>query len=343
MWSSGFVGRRSFRVPDGNYTVTMVIGSKKKAAQTTIRAENRRLFIQDLKTRKNEFKTVSFVVNKRTPLIDATTKVAINERERKTFTWDDSLTLEITGDAPEVQLVKIERNVDCPTVFLCGNSTVVDQYEEPWASWGQMFSVWFNSEIAIANHAESGLSTQSFLSSRRLDKILSVMKKGDYVIVEFGHNDEKDTRPGSGAWYNFSHNLKIFVDRVRAHGGNIIFCTPTSRRIWESDSLTISNTHGDYPAAIKAVAEREQVPLIDLTSMTKTFFETLGYEESKKALVHYPMGSFEGQTKALADNTHFSSYGAYEISKMVVKGLKQVNSPLVKFIADYWLLKAKSQ
>lgn len=326
----------SFLVPDGNYTVTMEIGSKKKAASTTVRAENRRLMIHDLATKKKEFKTVKFVVNKRTPQINEKTRVSIKDREKLYLTWDNLLTLEITGDAPAVKSIHVERNDDCKTVFLCGNSTVVDQSYEPWASWGQMIPVWFDENVAIANYAESGLATFSFLAQKRLDKILSQMKKGDYVIVEFGHNDEKDKRSGRGAWYNFSYNLKVFIDEVRDKGGNIILCTPTMRRAWEKGNKTIANTHGDFPAAVRAVAERENVPMIDLTEMSKTFFETLGFEDSKRSLVHYPAGTFPGQTKKFEDNTHFNPFGAYEVAKMIVMGLKQTNSPLVSNLRPAW-------
>lgn len=326
----------SFLVPDGNYTVTMVIGSKKKAASTTVRAENRRLMIHDLQTKKKELKTISFVVNKRTPQINEKARVSIKDREKLYLTWDNLLTLEITGDAPAVQSVHVERNDQCPTVFLCGNSTVVDQSFEPWASWGQMIPVWFDENLSFANYAESGLATFSFIAQKRLDKILSQMKKGDYVIVEFGHNDEKDKRSGRGAWYNFSYNLKVFIDEVRDKGGNIILCTPTMRRAWEKDNKTIANTHGDFPAAVRAVAERENVPMIDLTEMSKTFFETLGYENSKRSLVHYPADTFPGQTKKFEDNTHFNPFGAYEVAKMIVMGLKQTNSPLLEYLRPEW-------
>ena len=86
-----------------------------------------------------------------------------------------------------------------PTIYLCGNSTVVDQANEPWASWGQMITRFFGPGIAVSNHAESGLTARSFIGSNRLDKILSTLKKGDYVFVEFGHNDEKERQPGDGA------------------------------------------------------------------------------------------------------------------------------------------------
>ena len=123
---------------------------------------------------------------------------------------------------------------------------------------------------------------------------------------------------------------------MRAAGGNIIFCTPTQRRAWQDDNRHIKDTHGDFPAAMRSVAERENVPVIDLNGMTRTFFETLGFEDSKKALVHYPANTYPGQDKALADNTHFNPYGAYEVAKMVVMGMKQLGLPLVSHIRGDW-------
>lgn len=328
---------RNIEVPDGNYKVTVVLGSKKKAGNTVVRAENRRLMVDEVATKKGQFKTVEFVVNKRTPEIEKGKRVKVKDREKNYNTWDNAINLEFTGAAPAVKEVKIERDTTATTIFLCGNSTVVDQPYEPWASWGQMIPRWFGPEIAISNNAESGLTAGSFLGSYRLDKILTMMKKGDYVICEFGHNDQKEKMAGAGAWYNFSYYLKIFIDKVRAKGGNIIFVTPTQRRRFDDATHSkILETHGDYPDAMRAVAKREGVPVIELHDMTRTFFETLGYENSKKALVHYPANTFPGQDKPLADNTHFNPYGAYEIAKMVVMGMKQLNLPIVKYLRSDW-------
>lgn len=328
---------RNIEVPDGNYKVTVVLGSKKKAGNTVVRAENRRLMVDEVATKKGQFKTVEFVVNKRTPEIEKGKRVKVKDREKNYNTWDNAINLEFTGAAPAVKEVKIERDTTATTIFLCGNSTVVDQPYEPWASWGQMIPRWFGPEVAISNNAESGLTADSFLGSYRLDKILTMMKKGDYVICEFGHNDQKEKMAGAGAWYNFSYNLKVFIDKVRAKGGNIIFVTPTQRRRFDDATHSkILETHGDYPDAMRAVAKREGVPVIELHDMTRTFFETLGYENSKKALVHYPANTFPGQDKPLADNTHFNPYGAYEIAKMVVMGMKQLNLPIVKYLRSDW-------
>lgn len=324
----------SVAVPDGNYRVTVTLGNKKKAGQTVVRAESRRHYVDEVKTKKGKFETVQFIVNKHSPVISGDTRVKLKPREVDYKNWDDSLNLSFCGAAPAVQRIQIEPITDVTTVFLCGNSTVVDQEDEPWASWGQMITRWFGPQVAIANFAESGLSCTTFLAQLRLDKILSQLKKDDYVIVEFGHNDEKEKKAGDGAWYSYSRNLKIFVDRVRAAGGHIIFCTPTARRFFKDGH--IENTHGDYPAAMKMVAEREQVPVIDLTQMSTVFYETLGEEGSKRALVHYPANTFANQEKPLADNTHFNPYGAWEIAKMVVMGLKQIQSPLANCLRADW-------
>ncbi|MCR5471771.1 MAG: rhamnogalacturonan acetylesterase [Prevotella sp.] len=322
----------SVKVPDGNYLVKVVLGGKKNS-NTTVRAEGRRLMMDNITTKRaKDTQEVSFTVNKRTPLIDEKNRVKIKDREKAYFTWDDKLTLEFNGDMPAVKHIHIEK-ADVPTIYLCGNSTVVDQNYEPWASWGQMITRWFGPEVAISNHAESGLTARTFIASNRLDKILTTLKKGDYVFVEFGHNDEKEKKPGDGAWYHYQYQLKIFVDQVRKKGADIVFCTPTQRRAFNNDKKTLMNTHGDFPAAMKMVAEKENVPLIDLNRLTKTFFETLGYEDSKRALVHYPK---EMYGRELADNTHFNPYGAYEVAKCVVMGMKQLNLPIVQYMRADW-------
>ncbi len=327
----------SVRVPDGNYRVTVTLGSKKRAAQTVVRAESRRHFTDVVTTKKGKYETVTFVVNKHEPQIDASHSVKLKPRELSYKNWDANLNLQFCGPAPAVKRITITPDTTATTVFLCGNSTVVDQEEEPWASWGQMITRWFDERVVIANYAESGLSATSFLAQLRLDKILSMLKKDDYVICEFGHNDEKEKRAGDGAWYSYTRNLKIFVDRVRAKGGNIIFVTPTARRSFMDDQKTLRNTHGEYPEAMRTVARREQVPVIELNGMTTTLYETLGFEGSKKALVHYPANTFAHQPKPLADNTHFNPFGAWQVAKCIVMGLKQMGCPLASCLRTDWV------
>ncbi len=328
----------SVRVPDGNYVVTVKTGDKKRKSHTLVRAENRRrLMEQPVSLPKNKTEEVSFIINKRSPGINLKDTVRLNPREIGVCNWDDKLTLEITGDAPAVESITIrpvEEADSVTTLFYCGDSTVVDQAEEPWASWGQMIPSFFDSKIAVSNQAESGQRTSSFFAGKRYDKVLSMAKPGDYVFVEFGHNDEKDKGAGSGAWYNYAHNLKIFIDRARQKGLEVVFLTPTARRGFDNNGKII-NSHGEYPAAMKAVAEREGVPVIDLTEMTTTLFESLGKDGSKKALVHYPAGTFKGQDKDLADNTHFNTYGADQVAKCVREGIAEKLPELAKHLKPY--------
>ena len=325
----------SVGVPDGNYRVTITLGSRRRAASTTVRAESRRLFVENLVTRKGEQSKVSFVVHKHSPQIDEHRQMRLKPRELTKLNFDDRLTIEINGDAPACSRIIIERDDSVPTLFLCGNSTVVDQDNEPWASWGQMITRWFGNRIAVANFAESGETASTFISALRLEKALSMMKAGDYLITEFGHNDQKQRGPGMGAYYNFATALKTFIDETRARGATPIFVTPTQRRSFKDGRIL--ETHADYPEAMAWVAERENVPLIDLHSMTRTLYEALGEDNSKRAFVHYPAGSYPGQKSDFKDNTHFNPYGAYEITKCVIEGMRQLQLPLFDALRQEYL------
>ena len=326
----------SVNVPDGNYRVTLTLGSRNEAGCTTVRAESRRLFVERLSTRKGEFATVSFVVNKRNIHISDAEEVHIKQRERTKLNWDDKLTLEFNGPSPQCVAIQIERDETVPTVFLAGNSTVVDQDEEPWASWGQMIPRFFDDRICFANYAESGESANTFIAAGRLKKALTQMKPGDYLFMEFGHNDQKQKGPGKGAYYSFATSLKCFIDEARQRGVTPVLVTPTRRRAFKNGK--IQNTHEDYPEAIHWLAEREHVAVIDLQEMTRVLFETMGEKNSRQAFVHYPSGTFPGQTKAFADNTHFNPYGAYEIAKCVIEGIRQVNLPMIDYLRTDYVL-----
>ena len=325
----------SVRVPDGNYKVTVRLGSRKQAGITTVRAESRRLFIESVPTKKKEFIERTFIVNKRNTHIDGNEYVRIKPREKRKLNWDDKLTLEFNGSVPVCESITIEpADTTVTTVFLCGNSTVVDQDNEPWASWGQMIPYFFDTNVCIANYAESGESANTFIAAGRLKKALSQMKKGDYLFMEFGHNDQKQKGPGKGAYYSFMTSLKTFIDEARLRGAHPVLVTPTQRRSFDPDGH-IRDTHEDYPEAIRWLAEKENVPLIDLNEMTRTLYEAMGVEPSKRAFVHYPAGSYPGQTQDFADNTHFNPYGAYEIARCIVEGLKTQVPDLARHLKPF--------
>lgn len=154
------------------------------------------------------------------------------------------------------------------------------------------------------------------------------MKKGDYLFVEFGHNDQKQKGPGKGAFYSFAYNIKIYIDEARAKGAIPVIVTPTRRRRFASDNKTIVNTHGDYPQALHEIAAREKVPVIDLQAMTKTLVEAFGPEGSKHIYMYCPANTYPNQTREMKDNSHFGVFGAYEIAKCVAEGVKEAKLPI---------------
>lgn len=312
----------SVKLPEGNYRVDVILGGKKSSV-TSIKAESKRLMLREQKTNKNDTVHCSFAVNVRTPRINGQDKINIKDREINYLNWDNKLTLEFSG-TPLVQSIKITPISSIRTIFLAGDSTVTDQDLEPWASWGQLITQYFNESIVVANYANSGASLSSFKARHRLEKILSLMQPGDYVFIEFGHNDEKIKEEENGAWGLYTHLLKEFVIQSREKGGIPVLVTPTQRRAFNDDG-TLKPTHGDFPDAMRKVANDLHVPLIDLTKMTTKMYESWGDDVSRKAFVQYPANTFPGQTETLEDNTHFNSFGANEIAKCIVQGIKDLN------------------
>lgn len=324
----------SLDVPEGNYLVIVVLGSNDAEANTTVKAESRRLMLENIHTAKGELKKYSFVVNIRNTKLGADDSVRIKKREIGALIWDNKLTLEFDGTNPSVVSIKIQKVDNLLTLFIAGDSTVVDQPDQPWTGWGQILTRFMNDHIAVANYAESGEAANTFVSSKRFAKLLSKMRKGDYLFIQFSHNDEKQKGSGQGPYTSYTKNLKYLVDGCRKKGGIPILITPMHRRTFDENGKIV-NSHGDYPDAMRQLAKEENVPLIDLLSMSKLLYEAWGEEDSKKAFVHYPKGTFPGQEAPLADNSHFNPYGGYEIAKCVVQGIIDINLPIKKYIKDF--------
>ncbi len=320
----------SVAVPEGNYRVEVTMGSKEKASNVTIKAESRRLMLNQFVVKKGTQVTRVFNVNIRNINIDSSSKISLKDRDLTIFNWDDKLTLEFLGKVV-VQSIKITPVTTIPVIYLAGDSTVTDQDVEPWASWGQFITNYFDDKVVVANYAVSGSALSSFKASNRLKKINSLLKPGDYLFIEFAHNDEKLKGPENTAWESYSKYLAEYVETARNKGAIPVLVTPTQRRAFNPDG-TLKPTHGDFPDAMRAVAKKMNVPLIDITQMTTQLYEKWGVEASKNALVHYPANTFPGQEKALEDNTHFNSFGANEIALCVLKGIRDLDLPLKKNI-----------
>lgn len=319
----------SIKLPEGNYSVEVVLGGN-SSATTTVNAESRRLMLREIKTAAKETKTERFIVNVRTGKFDTNNSIRLKPGEISGLNWDNKLTLEFLG-TPIIQSIKITPVSKIKTLFIAGDSTVTDQNNEPWGSWGQFFPNYLTTDVTVANYACSGLALSSFKSGNRLEKILHLMQAGDYLFIEFGHNDEKAKGEGKGAWGEYTTLLKEYVTRAREKGGIPVLITPTQRRRFNDDG-TLQSTHGEFPDAMRKVAQELQVPLIDVTNMTTAMYESWGDEASKKAFVFYPANTFPGQEKALADNTHFGSFGANEVAKCVVQGIKDLKLDIAKYI-----------
>ena len=329
----------SVKISEGNYDIKIILGDLSSTSATTVRAECRRLFLQNIKTKKGEIKTEAFTVHVKDSIIrdangNAVDKVKLKEREINYFHWDDKLTIEFNDSAAKICAVEITPNTKATTIFLSGNSTVVDQDREPWASWGQMIPAFFQPQnICIANYAESGEALSSFISAKRLKKLLSLMKAGDYLFIEFGHNDQKQKGEGIGPFTSYKRDLKFFISEVKKKGGIPVLVTSMNRRSFDSTGH-ITNTLGDYPAAVRQTAKEENVALIDLNAMSKIMYEAWGPAQSIKAFVHYPANTFPNQDKKLEDNTHFNTYGAYEIARCIVQSIQDNKLPIAKYLKN---------
>ena len=312
----------SVSVPEGNYKVTVTLGDAAAASETTVRAELRRLMVERLRTEPGQFQTRSFIVNVRQPAIASGGQVRINAREQSTEAraWDDLLALEFAGPHAALVSLQIEK-VDLPTLWLIGDSTVCDQPVEPYNSWGQMITRFFRPNIAVANHAESGESVAGALSARRFDKIWSEIRPGDYLFVQFGHNDMKSSAPN--ALETFTSNLRRIVAETRQRSGVPVLFTPVSRRTFDS-SGKITNSFRGYPDAIKLVASDMNVPLIDLQRSSAKFYEAMGVEASHQAFANESEG------------THHGDYGSYQIAKSIVQLIKEVKLPITEHLVDDW-------
>jgi hypothetical protein len=206
-------------VPEGNYDVTMRFGDLKRATSTSIKAESRRLMIEKVETAPGKFETRTFTVNVRKPAISTGGMTSLNGREQgppPVSDWDDYLTFEFNGKEPGVASLEIKPAQNAITVFVAGDSTVTDQKAEPFAGWGQMLPRFFDQGVAVSNQAESGLALYSFERQKRFHKILSMMKPGDYLFIQFGHNDQKDKSEGAGAFTTYKANLKSSSKRSGA-------------------------------------------------------------------------------------------------------------------------------
>jgi lysophospholipase L1-like esterase len=323
--------RFSIQEPEGNYRVTVHLGDASVAGVTTLLAEQRRLMFEDLRTARRQRLERSFIVNVRAPELSTPpanapggAAVILKPREIGSLSWDGRLTLEFAGAAPQVAAVEIER-VEVPTLYLAGDSTVTDQPLAPNASWGQKLPRFFAPDIAVANHAESGETLKSFVTELRLAKLLSTLEAGDWVMIQFGHNDQKAQWPQTyvEAASTYRDWLRVYIGEIRRSGATPILVTSPERRNFDAAGRIVSSL-GDYPDAVRAVAREENVALVDLNAASRVFYEALGPERAARAFA-------DGGR----DHTHHVDYGADALARMVIEGLRACDARLLAGLAGH--------
>jgi DNA sulfur modification protein DndE len=220
-------------------------------------------------------------------------------------------------------------------IFLVGDSTMADKSldDNPERGWGQLFPKYVTNDVEIQNHAVNGRSTKSFIKEHRWDTVMSRLKAGDYVMIQFGHNDSKveDSNRSAPAHTLYKENLVRFVNDVRSKGANPVLITPVMRRKFDEAGKFVDQ-HGDYPGVVKEVAALMNVPLIDLHKSSEALIIKEGVENSRRLFLNIPPDHFKNYKGKAEDNTHFSEYGAASMASLVCQSIKEQNLPLAKYL-----------
>ena len=208
------------------------------------------------------------------------------------------------------------------TVHMIGDSTMANKPvipANPERGWGQMFHMYFKDSVRVENYAQNGRSSKTFIAEGRWDKVVAAFKPGDFVIIQFGHNDEKtnDVNRGTAPFGEYTTNLVRFIREAREHKATPILATPVARRKFDEAGM-LTNSHGVYPEAVRKVAEAEKVPLLELCTATENLLRQLGPESSKRLFDWIPAKEFAAASKALEDDTHFNAYGASRVCDLAV-------------------------
>ncbi|MFI8766656.1 rhamnogalacturonan acetylesterase [Streptomyces sp. NPDC053792] len=291
-----------FDVAPGTYDVTVTLGGE-SAGATAVTGETRRALLAETATGAGERLRRSFTVDVRDP-----------EGEPTGPAGSPGLDLVLGGSAPRVTSLRITPAPAARRLFLVGDSTVCDQPGDPYTGWGQMLPVHLERGVAVANHADSGESTVTFLANPALfDRVEVEIRPGDPVLIQLAHNDKQTDAA------TYRANLTTLVERVRARGGEPVLVTPIVRRWFNADgtldngiALLVNGLGVDHPAEIRALAGSLGSPLIDLTALTKARVEQLGPEASKALYL----------TAEKRDNTHTSVRGATEYAALVAAELR---------------------
>ncbi|MEU1469744.1 rhamnogalacturonan acetylesterase [Streptomyces sp. NPDC005761] len=291
-----------FDVAPGTYRVTARIGGATEG-RTTVTAETRRTVLGETPTAAGRQVIRTFTVNVREP-----------EGEPTGAGGSAGLDLTFGGPAPLLDGLRVAPGPRTPQLFLIGDSTVCDQPGSPYTGWGQELPQYLRAGLSVANYADSGESSQTYLDQPQLfPTVRPLIRRGDTVLVQLAHNDKQTTEA------DYRANLTTMIDAIRAEGGRPVLVTPVVRRWFNADgtldngtALLVNGLGVDLPAQIRLLATEHGVPLVDLTALTRQRVEELGPDASKALYL----------TDEKRDNTHTSQRGATEYAALVRDALR---------------------
>ncbi|MEE2570594.1 SGNH/GDSL hydrolase family protein [Pseudarthrobacter sp. J64] len=306
-------------LPNGDYTVKVVAGDATEATNIAITAE-KMAKVQLTDKPAGQYLDMEFPIS----LVDGQLNLDFSGTAAKINS------LVITARAPRTATTD-------PGVYLAGDSTVqtYDVAFEPQAGWGQMIDRYLDDKVAVHNHAIGGRSSKNFISQGRLDEILRVINPGDYLMVQFGHNDATigvDDRYASPA--DYKEYLRTYVHGARQRGATPILVTPVGRRDFDAATGQFRVSFPDYVAKMQELATEENVQLVDLSASSRAYYNEIGPEEAKSVFLHVDAGVYPGRPNGTVDDTHFQEYGAIQIARLVAGGVKQLSVPLASRVLD---------
>lgn len=221
------------------------------------------------------------------------------------------------------------------TVFMIGDSTMADKPlvpAQPERGWGQLLPLYFKRQVRVENHAVNGRSSRSFRDEGRWTPVITNARHGDYVIIQFGHNDEKpDEKRHTEPFGSFKENLTRYVRETREKGATPILATPIVRRAFTNETELV-DTHGDYVTAVRQTAAELKVPLLDLNRATHSLVLQLGPERSKRLFMWVEAGDYATVPNGKKDDTHLNAYGATRVCDLAVIEMKSAAPELASLL-----------
>lgn len=221
-------------------------------------------------------------------------------------------------------------------IYLIGDSTMCEYEPQraPLTGWGMPFKYFFDSTVVVDNRAKGGRSTRTFLNEGRLQPIADSLQEGDYVLMQFGHNDEAKEEKYKDRYTpvpDYKTNLIKFITETRAKKATPVIITPVSRMRFDKDGRQ-QETHTEYTAACYQVAKQYNVPLIDLDKRSRELFQQLGPENAKLLFMQLEPGENPSYPEGQKDNTHFNAYGARRIAELVLQQIQELHLGLADHV-----------